>query len=44
MLDDFWEPGWRREHRSGGIYPEEHLWRAAQAVRDIEAALGRAES
>jgi len=39
VLDRFWEPGWRRKHRAAGIYPEDHLWRAAQAVRDIEAAL-----
>ncbi len=39
MLAHFWEPNWRREHRGGGIYPEEHLWRAAQAVREVEAAL-----
>ncbi len=39
VLDGFWEPAWRQAHRGGGIYPEDHLWRAARAVRDIEAAL-----
>ena len=39
VLDSFWEPAWRKAHRGGGIYPEDHLWRAAQAVRDLEAAV-----
>jgi hypothetical protein len=41
VLDRFWEPDWRREHKGFGIYPEEHLWRAAEAVAELEAALDR---
>jgi hypothetical protein len=39
VLDHYWEHDWRREHRGDGIYPENHLWRASQAIRDIEAAI-----
>ena len=42
VLNDYWKPDWRREHRGWGVYPEDHLWRAAEAVHDIEAALNRA--
>ncbi|MGH8932075.1 MAG: DUF7711 family protein [Egibacteraceae bacterium] len=31
VVDRFWEPGWRREHKGGGVYPEQHLWNAAWA-------------
>jgi hypothetical protein len=41
VLDEYWERDWRREHRGYGIYPEDHLWRAAEAVRDVKAALDR---
>ena len=39
VLDQYWKHDWRVEHRGDGIYPEDHLWRAARAVRDIEEAL-----
>jgi hypothetical protein len=39
VLDQYWDAGWRRDHKGFGIYPEDHLWRAAAAVREIEAAL-----
>ncbi len=42
VLNDYWKPYWRREHRGWGVYPEDHLWRAAEAVHDIETALNRA--
>lgn len=42
VVDEYWEPDWRRQHRGLGIYPEDHLWRAAEAVHELEAALGRA--
>lgn len=39
VVDGYWEPGWRRTHTGYGIYPEHHLWRAAEAVRSMQAAL-----
>jgi hypothetical protein len=39
VLDRYWEPDWRREHKRYEDAPEDHLWRAAQAVREIEDAL-----
>lgn len=38
VLDHYWDESWRREHRAFGIQPEDHLWRASQAVREIEEA------
>ncbi len=38
VLDRYWDDRWRRAHRDGTT-PEDHLWRAAQAVIDIETAL-----
>ncbi len=38
VLDSYWEHDWRREQR-GDHPPEDHLWRAAQAVREIADAL-----
>lgn len=39
MLDSYHEPDWRRAHKGFGVYPEDHLWRAAQAVRELTDAL-----
>lgn len=30
---------WRRDHKLYGIYPENHLWWAARALRELDAAL-----
>ena len=38
VLDHYWEESWRREHRGFGIQPEDHLWRAFEAVRETEDA------
>jgi hypothetical protein len=38
-LDQYWEPNWRHDHKGYGLYPEDHLWRAAAAVREIETRL-----
>src|SRR5262249_33162162 len=38
VRDHYWEESWRREHRGFGIQPEDHLWRASEAVREIEDA------
>ncbi len=39
ILDHYWDADWRRHHSGFGIVPEDHLWRAAAAVREIETAL-----
>lgn len=39
VLDGYWEGHWRSEHRGSDGTPEDHLWRAAQGVREIEDAL-----
>jgi len=40
VLDHYWKHEWRVEHRGDDIHPEDHLWRAARAVRSIQAAIG----
>jgi hypothetical protein len=39
VLERYWDPGWRRDHKGPDESPEDHLWRAAQAVSEIEQAL-----
>ena len=39
VLDRYWDQSWRRGHKAFDELPEDHLWRAAQAVREIEDAL-----
>jgi hypothetical protein len=39
VLDRYWEPDWRRDHKGYDESPEDHLWRAAQAVSEMEQAL-----
>ena len=39
ILDSYFDRDWRRAHKGYGVYPEEHLWRAAQAVRELTDAL-----
>jgi hypothetical protein len=39
VLDSYWDQRWRRDHRGHDGSPEDHLWRAATAVQDIEGAL-----
>lgn len=39
ILDQYWERDWRRDHKGHDTNPEDHLWRAAEAVREIESAL-----
>jgi hypothetical protein len=39
MLDSYHDRDWRRAHKGYGVYPEDHLWRAAQTVRELTDAL-----
>jgi hypothetical protein len=38
-LDRYWDREWRRRHRVQDAGPEDHLWRAAAAVQELEDAL-----
>jgi hypothetical protein len=39
VLDHYYDRDWRHKHKGFGVYPEDHLWRAAQGLREIEDAL-----
>lgn len=39
VLDGYHDRDWRHDHTGLGVYPEDHLWRAAQAVRELSDAL-----
>jgi hypothetical protein len=39
VLDGYWEHEWRHAHKGYDESPEDHLWRAAVAVADMEDAL-----
>lgn len=41
VLDRYHDRDWRAEHKGLGAYPEDHLWRAAQGLREIDDALQR---
>ena len=40
VLDEYWKQAWRKDHKGYGIHPEDHLWRAAYGLEQIEDALG----
>jgi len=40
ILNEYWEVPWRREHQDFGFHPEDHLWRAAYGLQQIQEALG----
>lgn len=39
ILDNYWDRDWRRGHKGYDETPEDHLWRAATAVLEIDDAL-----
>ncbi|MGH9031924.1 MAG: DUF7711 family protein [Acidimicrobiia bacterium] len=39
VVDRYDDPGWRREHKGFGVYPEDHLWWAAKGFLEVETAL-----
>jgi hypothetical protein len=39
VLDRYHERDWQRSHRSLGMYPEDHLWWAAEAFRELDEAV-----
>lgn len=39
VLDRYHDRDWRREHTGRDVHPEDHLWRAAQAVRELTDAI-----
>lgn len=42
VLDSYWDHDWRREHKGFDASPEDHLWRAAQAVTELQDAVASA--
>jgi hypothetical protein len=44
VTESFHDPDWRREHRGGAIYPENHLWSAAAAFLELDDALSSASN
>jgi hypothetical protein len=38
-LEHYWDVGWRKAHGGYDTSPEDHLWRAATAVSDMQDAL-----
>jgi hypothetical protein len=41
VTESFYDPDWRRDHRGGGIYAENHRWSATAAYLDLDDALQR---
>lgn len=39
VLDRYHDRDWRRDHKGFAIYPEDHLWCAAHAVRELTDAV-----
>lgn len=39
VLNGYWDHGWRRNHGGYDESPEDHLWRAAKAVSELQDAL-----
>lgn len=39
ILDHYWDPDWRCDHKGYDESPEDHLWRAATAVVETSTAL-----
>ena len=39
VLVRYHERDWQRDHRSLGMYPEDHLWWAAEAFRELDEAV-----
>jgi hypothetical protein len=37
----FWEGGWRTDHKGQGTYPENHLWEAVHGYLDLLDAARR---
>ena len=44
VLQRYWTPAWRRKHKGHDQSPEDHLWRAATGVADMEDALDQLRS
>lgn len=44
MIERYWDRDWRREHKGYDESPEDHLWRAAAAVSEMQDALDELET
>ncbi|MBP2372016.1 DUF7711 family protein [Pseudonocardia parietis] len=39
VIDRYHDRDWRAAHKGLGVDPEDHLWRAAQGLREMDDAL-----
>ena len=44
VVERYWDRDWRREHKGYDESPEDHLWRAAAAVSEMQDALDKLET
>ncbi len=44
VLSGYWDREWRRDHKGYDESPEDHLWRAATAVSEIQHALDQLDA
>ena len=44
VLDEYWEHTWRNDRKGFNIHPDDHLWRAAYGLRQVEEALGMTDT
>lgn len=44
VIERYWDRDWRREHKGYDESPEDHLWRAAAAVSEMQDALDELEA
>lgn len=44
VIERYWDRDWRREHKGYDESPEDHLWRAAAAVSEMQDALDELET
>ena len=39
VIDRFYDPDWRHEHKYEGVFPQDHLWWAAAGFLELDGAL-----
>ena len=39
VIDRFYDPDWRHEHKDEGVFPQDHLWWAAAGFLELDGAL-----
>ncbi len=41
VIDRFYDPDWRHQHKHQGVFPQDHLWWAAAGFLELDDALRR---